>query len=215
MKERLHGADIRRDRTMKLGFIGAGSVAGAIARYAIAAGHEVILTSHNPEKVAALVSKLGKGASVGSLTEVADGDLVFLAVPWSNVSDALAGVPNWSGKILVDTTNPFAQTSPKLALADLGDKSASEIVAGHATGARLVKAFNSITMHNFEQGPKRGDAYRALLVSGDDASAKKLVVSLIQSFGFKTIDMGDLITGGRLSQAGAPLATGADLLIAD
>jgi len=198
---------------MKLGFIGAGAVAGAIARYATAAGHEVILTSRHPEKVAALVSKLGKGASAGSLTEVADSDLVFLAVPWPNVADALAGVPDWSGKILVDTTNPFVETSPKLVLADLGDKSASEIVAAHAPGARLVKAFNSITMHNFEQGPRRGDAYRALLLSGDDTSAKKLVVSLIQSFGFKTIDMGDLATGGRLSQAGAPLATGADRLI--
>lgn len=70
-------------------------------------------------------------------------------------------------------------------------------------------------MHNFEQGPKRGDAYRALLVSGDDGEAKKAVIKLIQSFGFKAIDMGDLATGGRLSQAGAPLATGADLLIAD
>ncbi len=200
---------------MKLGFIGAGAVAGAIARYAIAAGHEVTLASRNPEKVAALAAKLGKRASASSVKAAADCDLVFLAVPWPDVPEALATIPDWSGKVLVDTTNPFAQTSPKLILADLGGRSASEIVAGHAPGARLVKAFNSITMHNFEQGPKRGDAHRALLVSGDDAEAKKLVVSLIQSFGFKTIDMGNLATGGRLSQAGGPLATGADLLVAD
>lgn len=121
---------------MKLGFIGAGAVAGAIARYAIAAGHEVTFASRNPEKGAALAAKLGKGALASSVKAAADCDLVFLAVPWPNIAEALAVVPDWSDKVLVDTTNPFAQTSPKLVLADLGGRSASEIVAGHAPGAR-------------------------------------------------------------------------------
>ena len=199
---------------MKLGFIGAGAVAVAIARNAIAAGHDVVLTSRSPETAAKAASGLGQGASAGSISEVAACDIVLLAVPWPNVADALAALPDWSGKILVDTTNPFAQTTPKLVLADLGGRSSSEIVADHAPGARIVKAFNSITMRHFAQGPIRGDAQRALLVSGDDAEAKDAVLSLIASFGFTTIDMGDLATGGRLSQAGGPLATGADLLVA-
>lgn len=116
---------------MKLGFIGAGAVASAIARYAIAAGHEVMLTSRKPGKAAEVAAKLGSGASAASAHEVADADLVFLAVPWPNVPDALAAVPDWSGKVLVDTTNPFAQTSPTLVLADLGGRSASEIVGDH------------------------------------------------------------------------------------
>ncbi len=193
---------------MKLGFIGAGAVAVAIARNAIAAGHDVVLTSRSPETAAKAASGLGQGASAGSISEVAACDIVLLAVPWPNVADALAALPDWSGKILVDTTNPFAQTTPKLVLADLGGRSSSEIVADHAPGARIVKAWH------FAQGPIRGDAQRALLVSGDDAEAKDAVLWLIASFGFRTIDMGDLATGGRLSQAGGPLATGADLLVA-
>ncbi len=200
---------------MKLGFIGAGVVATAIARSAIAADHEVLLTSRSSEKLASAVAGLGLGASAASIEDVAAADIVFLAVPWPNVADALAAVPDLSGKVLVDTTNPFAQTTPTLVLADLGHSSASEIVANHAPGARVVKAFNSITMRHFEQGPRRGEARRALLVSGDDAEAKQTVISLIRSFGFTTIDMGDLATGGRLSQAGGPLATGADILLAD
>ena len=47
--------NIRRDRTMKTGFMGASACRCLWQRYAIAAGHEVILTSRNPEKVAALV----------------------------------------------------------------------------------------------------------------------------------------------------------------
>jgi hypothetical protein len=42
-------------------------------------------------------------------------------------------------------------------LADLGDKGASEVVAGLAPGARVVKAFNSI-MPRFNEGPlKKGE----------------------------------------------------------
>jgi predicted dinucleotide-binding enzyme len=199
---------------MKLGFIGAGAVAVAIARYAIAAGHDVVLASRSRETATKAASGLGQGASAGSMSEVAVCDIVLLAVPWPNVADALATVPDWSGKILVDTTNLFAQTTPTLVLAELGGRSSSEIVADQAPGARVVKAFNSITMHHFTQGPSRGDARRALLVSGDDVEAKDAILSLIHSFGFKTIDMGELATGGRLSQAGGPLATGADLLVA-
>jgi len=136
-----------------------------------------------------------------------------LAVPWPSIAAALAALPSLAGKILVDATNPFADTSPPFVLADLGRRSASEIVAAQATGARVVKAFNSITMQHFAQGPTRGDARRVLLVAGDDGAAKKVVISLIESFGFATIDLGDLATG-RLSQAGGPLTTGADLLIA-
>ncbi len=88
-----------------------------------------------------------------------------------------------------------------MVLADLGGRGASEIVASLAPGARLVKAFNSILMSNFEAGPKRGDARRVLFVSGDDASAKSTVKALIENFRFAVIDLGGLQTGGRLQQA--------------
>jgi predicted dinucleotide-binding enzyme len=200
---------------MKLGFIGAGAVAMAIGRYGIALGHQAVFVSRSLEGAAKAVAMLGPGASMGTIAEVAESDLVLLAVPWPNVAEALAVVPNWSGRILVDATNPFDQVTPTLVLADLKGRSASEIVAAQAQGARVVKAFNSITMHHFKQGPKRGDARRLLLVSGDDPDAKRVVSSLIEAFGFRVVDMGDLATGGRLSQAGGALATGADLLLAD
>jgi 8-hydroxy-5-deazaflavin:NADPH oxidoreductase len=99
-------------------------------------------------------------------------------------------------------------------LADLGNQGASEIVSHLAPGARLVKAFNSIVMTNFEAGPTRGDARRVLFVSGDDDTAKSTIKALISSFGFAVIDLGGLKAGGRLQQAGGPIA-GRDLLVAD
>jgi len=134
-------------------------------------------------------------------------------VPWRNVEAALHDLPEWNGRVLIDSTNPFAETSPNLVLADLGGIGASEVVSGFAPGARIVKAFNSIRMAHFNGGPIKGQGRRVIFVSGDDEESKRTVKDLIESFGFAAIDLGGLVTGGRLQQAGGPLA-GLDLFIA-
>ena len=200
---------------MRIGTIGAGSVALAFARFALSRGHDVALSNASgPDKLAKAVAKLGQGASAVPVAVAASADVVLLAVPWSKIESALVNLPDWGGRILIDATNPFLETTPKLVLADLGGRGASEVVASLAPGSRVVKAFNSIMMENFEAGPRRGDARRVLFLSGDDASAKDLVKDLIESFGFATIDLGGLVAGGRIQQAGGPLA-GRDLLLAD
>ena len=94
------------------------------------------------------------GAAAVSLTDAAASELVLLAVPWPVVPDLLDPLPDWQERILVDATNPFVSSDP-LQLADLGGRSASVIVAEHAGGARVVKAFNSVAMASFERGPKQ------------------------------------------------------------
>jgi len=199
---------------MRIGTIGAGAVALAVAREALARGHEIILSSRSgPDALADKVTELGSGASAATDEEAASLDYVLLAVPWKDVEAALRDLPEWNGRVLIDATNPFAETSPKLVLADLGGIGASEIVAGFARGARIVKAFNSIRMAHFNEGPVQGQGKRVIFVSGDDEVSKRVVKSLIESFGFAAIDLGGLVTGGRLQQAGGPLA-GLDLFIA-
>jgi len=199
---------------MRIGTIGAGEVALAVAREALAQGHEVVLSSRSgPGALADKVSELGRGASAATVEEAASLDYVLLAVPWRNVEAALQGLPGWSGRVLIDATNPFVETSPRLILADLGGIGASEIVARFAPGARIVKAFNSIRMAHFNQGPVAGQGKRVIFVSGDDEASKRAVKDLIESFGFAAIDLGGLVTGGRIQQAGGPLA-GLDLFVA-
>jgi len=199
---------------MRIGTIGAGEVALAVAREALARGHQVVLSSRRgPGTLADKVSELGRGASAASVEEAASLDYVLLAVPWRNVEVALQGLPEWNGRVLIDATNPFAETSPNLVLADLGGIGASEIVAGFARGARIVKAFNSVVMSRFNAGPVKGQGKRVIFVSGDDEESKRVVKDLIASFGFAAIDLGGLVTGGRIQQAGGPLA-GLDLFIA-
>ena len=102
---------------MRIGTIGAGEVALAVAREALARGHEIVLSSRRgPDALVDKVSELGRGASAATVEEAASLDYVLLAVPWNNVEAALQGLPEWNGRVLIDATNPFAETSPKLVL---------------------------------------------------------------------------------------------------
>ena len=192
---------------MKIGFIGAGAVAQSIARSAIQAGHEVVLSARRgPQVLRDIVAELGPKATAGTVQEVARLELVMLAVPWPQVPSALEGLPDWAGRILVDTTNPFTQYEPELVLADLGDTGASEIVAAHAPGARVVKAFNAIRMEYYDKGPKYHGGKRVIFVSSDDKDAKAVVTGLVEEFGYAPVDLGGLVSGGRMQQAGGPIA---------
>ncbi|WP_206996214.1 NADPH-dependent F420 reductase [Trinickia mobilis] len=199
---------------MKIGFIGAGAVARSIAKSAIQAEHEVLLSARRgPQGLRDIVGVLGTKASAVSVEEAARLEMVVLAVPWLQVPAALEGLPNWEGRILVDTTNPFAQVEPELVLADLGGTGASELVAALAPGARVVKAFNAIRMEHYDKGPQFHGGKRVIFVSGDDQDAKAVVIGLVEQFGYASVDLGGLVAGGRMQQAGGPIA-GRDWVVA-
>jgi len=53
---------------MRIGMIGAGAVARAVAREALARGHEIVLSSRGgPDALADKVSELGRGASAATV----------------------------------------------------------------------------------------------------------------------------------------------------
>jgi predicted dinucleotide-binding enzyme len=75
-------------------------------------------------------------------------------------------------------------------------------------GARLVKAFNTIWFkHLAERGrPDRPvDDRHAIFLAGDDESAKRTVIDLIEAIGFGAVDTGSLGDGGRRQEPGTPL----------
>jgi 8-hydroxy-5-deazaflavin:NADPH oxidoreductase len=195
---------------MEIGILGAGNIGLAVARQLIGAGHRVKLSSARGWQALTPVAH-GIGAEADSVAEAAAADLVLLAVPWLAIPDVLDPLPAWDGRILVDATNPFVSHSP-LQLADLQGRSASAIVAEHAPGARVVKAFDTMSAANLGEGSRKGEARRVLFVAGDDVASKQTVQDLITELGYAPIDLGGLDEGGRLQQAGGPLA-GRDILV--
>src|SRR2546428_13616113 len=99
---------------MRFGTIGAGAVALAFAREALARGHEVVLSSrHGPGAPADKVAELGRGASAASAEEAASLDYVLFAVPWRNVEAALKGRPAGNGRGPNDASKPSSETRPR------------------------------------------------------------------------------------------------------
>src|SRR5713226_4573973 len=199
---------------MRFGTIGAGAVALAFGREALARGHEVVLSSrHGPDALADRVAELGRGASAASVEEAASLDYVLLAVPWRNVESALKSLPAWNGRVLIDATNPFVETSPKLVLADLGGKGASEVVAALAPGARIVKAFNSIVTARFNEGPVKNGGRRVIFVSGDHPEPTAFIKQLNESFGFSAVSR--RVAGCSRPGVRSPVATSSNSAISN
>ena len=188
-----------------IGIIGAGNIGRAIATALAARGiAAVIANSRGPETLATLAADLGPSIRAGTPAEAAAQDMVFVAVNWSKLPDALAGLPEWAGRIVVDANNPIE--APLFKPVPLGDRSSSELVADLVPGARVVKAFNHLQPHLLSGDPSGDGGKRVLFYSGDDADAKARVGALIDQLGFFGIDLGSLALGSRLTQfPGGPL----------
>ncbi|MBU5945417.1 NADPH-dependent F420 reductase [Streptomyces sp. PAM3C] len=192
---------------MKIGMLGAGTVAQALARHAIRQGHEVVLSnSRGPASLTPLVRELGPLARAGTPAEAAAADLVVLAVGWPRVPEVAASLPRLDGTVVVDATNQFASLPPNPRIADLGDLTGSEYVASLLPGARVVKAFNALFAQYIAADPRHAAGRQVLFLAGDDPDAKRTVERLADSFGFAPVDLGPLGEGGRLIQLGGPLS---------
>lgn len=172
---------------MNIAIIGTGSVGSALARGFRRAGYEVVLGSRRPEddRVRALAEETG-AAAARPAEAAARADLVVLAVPWEAARDAVEGLGNLGGRVLVDATNPLGE-----GLSLVADPSGGELVARWAGGARVVKAFNTIGAEVME-GAHRYDPPPVLFLAGDDGRPKEAVARLAAELGFDPVDAGPL-----------------------
>ncbi|MBB3393103.1 hypothetical protein FHT82_005896 [Rhizobium sp. BK275] len=190
---------------MSIGIIGAGNIGSAFARALARNGiSATVANSRGPESLAELTAELAPHITAGTIEEAARADIVLIAVPWSKLPSALAGLPDWAGRIVIDANNPIE--APLFKPAELGGRLSSEIVAGLVPGARLVKAFNHLFANLVSADPHAEGGSRVLFYSGDDIKAKAEVADLIARLGFAGVDLGPLKVGGSLTQfPGGPL----------
>ena len=184
---------------MTIGIIGAGNiglaVAKTLARADIAA---TIANSRGPASLKEAVGHLGPTIKAGTREEAASADIVLIAVNWSKLPVAVAGLPEWGGRIVIDANNPIE--APLFKPIDLQGRVSSQVVADLVRGARLVKAFNHLRAQLLASDPGADSGRRVLFYSGDDSAAKAKVAALIDRIGFAGIDLGSLAVGGALTQ---------------
>jgi len=190
---------------MRIGLIGSGRIGGTLARLAVDNGYEVVLSnSRGPESLADLAAELGEHASAGTVAEAAvSGEVVVVTVPLKVYATVPADL--LYGKVVIDTNNYYPDRDAHFTELDDGSTTSSELLAEHLSGSFVVKAFNTIYFEDLAtQGQPAGTpGRRALPIAGDDASAKAIVIGVIDSFGFDVVDAGPLSEGLRF-QPGMP-----------
>lgn len=188
-----------------IGIIGAGHIGQAFATALAKNGVPAILSnSRGPDSLRETVAAIGPSITAGTRDAAAASDIVFVAVNWSRLPVALAGLPDFAGRIVIDANNPVE--APLFRPAELNGRTSSEVFAGLVPGARVVKAFNHLPPHLLAGDPRAEGGRRVLFQSGDDTDAKAVVGRLIDQLGFFGIDLGPLAVGARLVQfPGGPL----------
>ncbi|MEV0398649.1 NAD(P)-binding domain-containing protein [Actinoallomurus sp. NPDC050550] len=182
-----------------LGLIGSGMIGSAVARLAVAAGLEVVLSnSRGPETLADLVAELGGRARAATPAEAAlAADLVVAAIPLKAYehlpAEALAG------KTVLDTANYYPERDGHLTELDAGELTSSALMQRHLAASQVVKAFNNITPHQlFTLARPTGAPDRsALPIAGDDAAAKTEATRLLDVLGHDAVDIGTLADSWR------------------
>lgn len=201
----------------KIGIIGSGPVALALAEKLLKHGAEVMVSSRrldeakdkgpmgkfpSPNQWKSEQSKQGRKAFAGSFEAAAKfGEVVFNCTPGEISLKALelAGKNNLNGKILVDVGNPLDFSkgmTPTLSFCNT--ESLGERIQAAFRGAKVVKALNTVSAPVMVN-PSILSGETDLFIAGNDAGAKKWVKeTLLEKWlGWKSvIDLGD-ITAAR------------------
>lgn len=186
---------------MKIGIIGPGRIGGNIARQAVRAGHEVILSfARDLAALHALAADLGASAVVGTPVQaVVEADITILSVPWRVVDTALAEAGSLAERIIVDTTNQGSEAHPS------GFPTAAAYNASRMPGARYLKSFNTLTAAFQAAVADRGpDARVVQWIAGDDAQAVEILASLVRDLGYAPVELGGIEDCGVMESPRRP-----------
>jgi 8-hydroxy-5-deazaflavin:NADPH oxidoreductase len=180
--------------------IGTGNMARAIGTRLAAGGHQVSVLGKQVEAAEEAVNEIGANAEAGRSGDPITGDVVVLAVYYP---DATATVEQYRdqlvGKVVVDISNPVNETIDDLVTPP--DSSAAQELAAKASGARVVKAFNTTFASTLNEGQVGGQPLDVFLAA-DDADAKATVAGLVEDGGLRPVDAGPLRRARELEAAG-------------
>jgi 8-hydroxy-5-deazaflavin:NADPH oxidoreductase len=173
-----------------------------LARLIASKGIDVAIGHKDPATAAALAQEIGPRAQGGGSEAAARlADTVIVAVPYTNVAEALKGAGDLTGKIVVDISNPITPDFKALTVGHT--TSAAEEIQKLVPGAKVVKAWNTIFAQLLPAEAHEGrPAPVQVFVAGDDEEAKKRVSDLVKATGFEPVESGPLSNSRYLEPVG-------------
>jgi 8-hydroxy-5-deazaflavin:NADPH oxidoreductase len=188
-----------------LGVIGSGSIGGTVARLAVDAGYDVVLSnSRGPETLAGLCAEIGPGATAAPREECAEaGDLVVVSTPLTAYGSLPAAA--LAGKVVLDTGNYYPERDGRIAELESGELTGSEYLGRHIPGAQVAKVFNNIFFkHLLNLARPGGASDRTYLPVAGDGEAVAAAAAFLEAIGYGTAGYGPLGEGWR-QEPGTPV----------
>lgn len=171
---------------MRIGILGTGTLAAALAQAWARAGHELVIGGRSPSKAEDLAARLGHGVRAATPREAATGrDAVLLAVSWTGVEDMLRSAGAHEGLLagtpLIDPTNAVDHGVGVLRTGDTGSIACR--IAELAPGAHVVKAFHLFPAEQWTRPVEAGEPPVTVAMCGDDPAALRIVGELVRDVG--------------------------------
>ena len=186
--------------------IGTGNVGSTLAANFAAGGQDFLLADRDQETARKIASDLDGHAEAVSVDEAVQRAGVLVLAVWMDVFEQLIAQygERLAGKVIVDPTNPVAPDGNGGVRKVVGEQESSgQILAGLLpAGARLVKAFGTLSARTLSAAARREPERAVLFYAADDDTAGDLVADLIRASGFDPVRVGGLDQSIRLEMLG-------------
>jgi 8-hydroxy-5-deazaflavin:NADPH oxidoreductase len=170
---------------MRIAIIGTGKMGRGFAA-ALAPKHDVVIGSRDPEKAAAIASKIGAAGGATYAAASVNADVVVLTVPWHAMDQTLRELGDLPGTVVVDVS--YAYKAERDALKGT---STAEVIQKRLPLARVFKGWNHVHAKHLTEPAVDGIA-ASVLITGDDPEAKEIVFRIARDMGFHPVDAGPL-----------------------
>jgi predicted dinucleotide-binding enzyme len=186
--------------------IGIGNIGSRLAANFAAGGQDFLLAGRDQEAARKVAADLDGRAGVVSVDEAVDRAGVLVLAVWLDAFKQLIAEygERLAGKVIVDPTNPVGPDDAGGYRKVIGEQESSgQILAGLLpAGARLVKAFGTLSAGSLSAAARREPDRAVLFYAADDDAAGEEVAGLIRIAGYEPVRVGGLDQSIRIEMFG-------------
>jgi predicted dinucleotide-binding enzyme len=186
--------------------IGTGNIGSRLAANFAAGGQDFLLAGRDQEAARKIAADLDGHAAVVSIDQAVGRAGVLVFAVWPDAFKELIAEygGRLAGKVIVDPSNPVGPDGAGGYRKVIGaQESSGQILAGLLpAGARLVKAFGTLSAPTLSAAAWREPERAVLFYAADDAAAGDLVAELIRAGGFDPVRVGGLDQSIRIEMFG-------------
>jgi 8-hydroxy-5-deazaflavin:NADPH oxidoreductase len=186
--------------------IGIGNIGSTLAAHFAVGGQDFLLADRDADAASKIAASLDGHAEAVSVDEAVQRARVIVIAVW--LDDFKQLIAHYGerlvGKVIIDPTNPEGPDGAGGYRKVIGERESSgQLPAGLLpAGARLVKAFGTLSAPTLSAAARREPERAVLFYAAADDAAGDLVADLIRAAGFDPVRVGGLDQSIRIEMVG-------------